>query len=147
MTEETTTELSEAQRQRLAALLDAILPAGDDGRMPSAAELDFAAYLSGQDARFLALLPRILERFDDAFAAASLPDRIGALEAFEAGDPALFEGLLMKIYDCYYQNDRVRALIGAEPGPPFPRGNVIPAGDLSGLDAVVERSRGYRRVR
>jgi hypothetical protein len=137
--------LNEAQRRRLSALLDTILPASEDSRMPSAAELDFNAYLAEQAGDFLAALPGIVDLFDDAFAKQTLPRRVAAVEAFAKDDVPAFNGLLMRVYDCYYQDDRVRELIGAEPGPPFPRGNVIPAGDLSGLDAVVKSSPGYRR--
>lgn len=146
MTDDPMKEITEARRRRLTALLDAVLPASDDGRMPSAAELDFITYLSAQGGQFLAVLPRIVDHFDDAFADASLPERVAAVGAFAKGDAGLFDGLLMRVYDCYYQNDRVRRLIGAEPGPPFPRGNIIVAGDLSGLEAVAKRSQGYRRV-
>ena len=37
--------LSEAHNRRLPALLDTILPASEDGTMPSAAELDFVSFL------------------------------------------------------------------------------------------------------
>lgn len=145
MTQDAMTEtLNDARRERLAALLDTILPASDDGRMPSAAQLDFAAYLAAQAHDFLAVLTGLLDRLGD-FAGQPLPARVAAVEAIAADDPAAFESLLMRVYDCYYQDDRVRKLIGAEPGPPFPRGNVIPQGDLSGLEAVAQRSRGYRR--
>jgi hypothetical protein len=141
----TAQSLDEAQRHVLSALLDTILPASEDGRMPSAAELDFAAYLSGQASGFLATLPGILDRFDNAFAGQALPARVAAVEAFARDDAPAFDALLVRVYDCYYQDDRVRALIGAVPAPPFPRGNTIPAGDLSGLAAVAERSLGFRR--
>ena len=140
-----TTDLNTAQRRRLTALLDTLVPADETGRMPSAAELEFLPYLAAQAGDFLVTLPAILDRFDDAFAAAPLPDRVAIVDVLARAEPKLFDGLLMRVYDCYYQDNRVRRLIGAEPGPPFPRGNVIPAGDLSGLDAVAKRSRGYRR--
>ena len=113
--------------------------------MPSAAELDFIAYLDEQASNFLAALSAMLERFDDAFVALAVPARIAAVEAFASDDGPAFDALLMRVYDCYYQDDRVRALIGAAPAPIFPRGNTIPAGDLSGLEAVAQRSPGYRR--
>ena len=137
--------LNDTQLRKLAALADAILPASEDGKMPSAAELNFISYLDEQARDFLELLPGIMDNFDDAFAEAPLASRTAALEDFAKGNAQTFEDLLLKVYDCYYQDDRVRIIIGAQPGPPFPRGNVIPAGDLSGLDAVQKRSRGYRR--
>lgn len=139
-------ELTDDQLNTLSALLDAILPASADGRMPSAAELDFAGYLSGDGAAFAPVLPGILDRLDAGFAGWPLADRVTTVESFAQDDPQAFDDLLFRVYACYYQDDRVRKLIGSEPGPPFPRGNTIPAGDLSSLAGVVERSPGYRRV-
>ena len=139
-------DLTDDQLKTLLALLDTILPASMDGRMPSAAELDFIAYLAADGAAFAPVLPGILDRLDAGFACWPLADRVAAIKAFSANDPQAFDDLLFRIYACYYQDDRVRSLIGSEPGPPFPRGNTIPAGDLSGLAGVVERSPGYRRV-
>lgn len=141
-----TADFDEAQHARLSALLDTILPASADGRMPSAAELDFMGYLTGDGAAFAPALPGILDRLDAGFADWPLEDRLAAIEAFAAADPQAFDDLLFRVYACYYQDDRVRGLIGSQPGPPFPRGNTIPVGDLSGLADVVKRSPGYRRV-
>jgi hypothetical protein len=52
---------------------------------------------------------------------------------------------VFRVYDSYCQADRVRTAIGARPGPPFPGGHTIPAGDLSSLEAVKARGKGYRR--
>lgn len=141
----TTNPLDDEQRRRLTALLDTILPASADGRMPGAGELPFTAYLVEQARDYLEALPNILGRLDGAFAEWPSSERIGAVETLAREDPAAFDQLLMRIYDCYYQDDGVRRLIGADPGPPYPRGNVIPAGDLSSLEAVRQRSTGYRR--
>jgi hypothetical protein len=59
-------------------------------------------------------------------------------------DTHAFNGLLFRIYDCYYQDDRVRGLIGVLPGAPYPRGNDIEPGDLSLLDTVLAQPRSYR---
>lgn len=139
-------ELTKAQLGKLLALLDTILPASEDGRMPSAAELDFVSYLSDDAKDFASVLSGILDRLDTEFPDQPIDGRVAALEAFAANDPQAFDDLLFRVYACYYQDNRVRRLIGSEPGPPFPRGNSIPAGDLSSLDAVVQRSPGYRRV-
>ena len=56
-----------------------------------------------------------------------------------------FRSLLFRVYDSYYQDAGVCAAIGARPGPPFPNGHSIPAGDLSSLEAVKARGKGYRR--
>ncbi len=137
--------LNDTQLRKLFALADTILPASEDGKMPSAAGLDFVSYLDEQAGDFLEMLPRVVDSLDDAFAEQPLAARTAVVENFAKGNAQAFEELLLNVYDCYYQDDRVRILIGSQPGPPFPSGNVIPAGDLSGLDAVQKRSRGYRR--
>jgi hypothetical protein len=137
--------LSSLQQQRLSALLDTVLPASEDGTMPSAGEMDFHAFVLAQSKDFVPALARTLDHFDDEFPDRPLSDRLARVKEYAGTDAKAFNDLLFHIYDCYYQDDRVRRLIGAMPGAPFPRGNTVEAGDLSPLDAVVERSQGYRR--
>jgi hypothetical protein len=47
---------------------------------------------------------------------------------------------------CYYRDDRVLTGIGSHAGPPFPRGNEVPEGDLSLLDSVQASSKSYRKA-
>ncbi len=140
-----TTAFSDSQRRRLAALQDTLVPASGDGRMPSAATIDLPAYMAEQAPEFRDELAAILDRFDDGFADLPLDRRVEAVRAFSLSDAAAFRRLLFRVYDSYYQDDRVRRAIGARPGPPFPGGHSIPAGDLSSLEAVKARGKGYRR--
>lgn len=139
-------ELTEAQRRRLAALQDTILPASGDGVMPSAATVDFPGYLAEQAPESRAELVAVLDGFDDGFAELPLERRVELVRDFSVGHPQAFRRLVLRIYDSYYQDDRVRAAIGARPGAPFPGGHSIPAGDLSSLEAVAARGKGYRRT-
>ncbi len=137
--------MDEASSRRLRALLDTILPASDDGRMPSAAELDFSAYLETQAADFQPVLADIMSRFEDGFAEQPLAARVERAREVASADSRAFNKLVFHIYDCYYQNPLVRGLIGTHPAPIFPTGNEIPAGDLTSLAAVQARGKGYRR--
>ena len=137
--------MNDARRKRLLALLDTVLPASEDCTMPSSAEMDFMSYLETQAADFLPVLTGLVDRFDDGFPNKSLSARVALVREFAGEDAETFNGLVFRIYDCYYQNDRVRGLIGTRPGPPFPGGHEIPAGDLSSLEAVKSRGKGYRR--
>lgn len=139
------TAFTDAQRRRLAALQDTILPASADGALPSARVIDFPAYLGEQAPEFRAELVRILDRFDDDFPGLALDRRVELVRAFSQADAPAFRRLVFRIYDSYYQDDRVRAAIGARPGAPFPGGHTIPAGDLASLEAVKARGKGYRR--
>ncbi len=139
--------LTPQQRQTLSALLDTLVPASDDGNMPSAQVLDFIGYLNDNAADFVASVVDIVGHFDGAFAGQALADRVTAVEAFSKTHPALFGNLLLHTYACYYQDDRVLEGIGEAAGPPFPRGNTVEVGDLSLLDPVVRQSRTYRKLR
>ena len=140
--------LSERQQSLLAALLDALIPASKDGTMPSAADVDFECYLSTQAADFVADLTSILGRMDPAFPDLSLGERCEQLTEFSANEPQAFQKLLSRVYDCYYQDARVRSEIGVVTGAVFPRGNRIIPGDLALLDPVIENAsrHGYRKT-
>ena len=137
--------LTTGQQAALAALLDTLVPASDDGRLPGASDMDFIAHLGAQAPDFLPVLTGILDAFDESFAAASYEDRYGIVDAYRAREPGLFNACLFQVYACYYQDDRVLEGIGAKPGAPFPEGNDLATGDLSLLDPVVKLGRSYRK--
>lgn len=135
--------LDASQRALLAALLDTLVPASEDDEMPSAADVGFDAYLRTQAEDFLPELTSILEQFEASFAALPLAERCDRVSTFSAEQPDAFRNLLTRVYDCYYQNDRVREKIGVVTGALFPQGNQITPGDLSLLDPVIENSARY----
>lgn len=138
--------LSEAERSTLQALLNTLLPASDALDMPSAADVDFDGYLKQQAEDLLPALRDSLTHLGAGFADLSAADRVFAVTAFSTERADLFMALLPRVYDCYYQDDRVRRSIGVVSGAPFPQGNEVDSGDLSLLDPVIEnRDRhGYR---
>ena len=50
----------------------------------------------------------------------------------------------MLTYNGYYINPTALGSLGLDPRPPQPRGYVVEAGDLSSLEAVVQRGQVYR---
>lgn len=138
--------LTQAQRETLAALLDTIIPASDDGSMPSAAEFDLVAYLSDSAPDFLPVLDQVLEAFEDSFATLDSSHRHDQVKRFSEEQAELFTRLLTQTYAMYYQQPTVLQGIGLAAGPPFPRGNVVEQGDLSLVDEVLARPRGYRKI-
>lgn len=129
---------------RLTALLDTLVPQSGDGRLPSAAELDFIGHLERYDRQWLDALSSLLENFDQTFASLTLAERVPIITAWSAEQPVLFRDLLQRVYDCYYQDVRVRTAIGVNPGPQFPTGNTVISGDLSLLDPVLQQSERHR---
>ena len=137
--------LNGEQQGTLAALLDVIVPASEDGLMPSAKEMDLVAYIKETAEDFLPILVVALDNFQAEFSSMTLSERYPIVESFSKTQAEVFEGLLYHTYCCYYQDDRALVGIGLTAGPPFPNGNTLEPGDLSLLDPVVESSRGYRK--
>ena len=140
--------LSEQEQLLLSVLLDTLIPASKDGTMPSAADVDFKYYLSTQAADFVADLTWILGKLDPVFPDLLLSERCKQLTEFSANEPQAFQNLLSRVYDCYYQDDRVRREIGVVTGAVFPQGNQLIPGDLTLLDPVIENAtrHGYRKT-
>ena len=144
--------LSEAQRLKLASLLDVIIPGSDDGRMPSAGELDLVAYVQEYAPEFVPMIIQALDALDEVCASRDVQDftalprleRHSLVEELSSTQAELFDVLHAHTLSCYYTDDRVSVGLGLEPGPPFPRGNTIEPGDLSLLDPVLRRAKLYR---
>ena len=146
--------LTSVQRETLRAVLNTIVPASADGRLPGAAELDpvlrhvaqaegLVAALRGQ----LDTLQRdAIERFGAAFAALDDAGRIALLGELRARDAVLLQQLAVETLTCYYQQDRVLEGLGMEARPPYPKGYQVEQGDLSLLEPVIARGRIYREV-
>lgn len=138
--------LTDKQRALLAAIMDVIVPASDDGLMPGAGDLDFSAYLLRTRSRSLPVAIAALAHFDEGFLSLDTTARHARVVVFNRQAPDLFAGLVYHTYAAYYQDATVLAGIGLAAGPPFPRGNTIEPGDLTLLDPVIASSRGYRHT-
>jgi len=146
--------LSPAAEQALACVLDAIVPARDDGRLPAAGALGLVAPVSERlgDAAPLvaqglaALEERAVARGASGLAALEPGDRAELLEEFATQQPAFLPLLSFHTYTAYYQHPRVLEALGLEARPPYPGGYELEPGDLSLLDRVRERPRLYRET-
>ena len=137
------------EQMRLDVLLDTLIPASEDGSKPGASEVGFLNYLLEQELEFLPELKEILLALDGLSDALEMSSRVEMVTNYSVANPDQFRDLLSRVYDCYYQNDRVRGEIGVVTGAPFPQGNEIISGDLSLLDPVVaeEDKHRYREVK
>ena len=147
---------SEPEGRLLAALLDEIVPASTDGRVPAAGALGITEFLASRaaDAPELATLLRTLLTRAEAlgashgarFEALDAPGRIALVEALEREAPDAFTALLWHTYMGYYSRADVRPHFGLSPRPTQPEGYELPEDDpdeLAGMLAPV-RARGRR---
>ena len=147
-------DLTDAERETLAAVLDLIIPASDDGTMPGAVELDVHRYLCAAAPDVVPAVRDELARLDRharerrgrTFASIDSRERAATVEELRAADPAFLAELARQTVMCYYQHDRVLEAIGMEPRAPYPKGYEVAPGDLSLLDPVRRRGRIYREV-
>lgn len=146
-----------AQKDALAAVLDAIIPPSDDGRMPGAGEAGVADYVD----RALTDLPELRAMFADSLAvleglaAERFARPLRELSAAEKGtvvaelaasEHALPPVVLLHAFAGYYQQPRVLEALGLEARPPHPRGYDLEAGDLGLLEPVRRRGPRFRAV-
>ena len=146
--------LNSAQQRTFVAILDMIIPASDDGRFPSAADMDVLGYIAKTDPQLLDTVRTELDRLNAVsedlygvvFGDAGETHRQGLLDEKRGAEPQFLGGLALQTVTLYYQDDRVMEAIGMEARPPFPKGYEVVAGDLSLLDPVRARGRVYRDV-
>ena len=146
--------LNSAQQRTFVAILDMIIPASDDGRFPSAADMDVLGYIAKTDPQLLDTVRTELDRLNAGsedlygvvFGDAGETHRQGLLDEIRGAEPQFLGGLALQTVTLYYQDDRVMEAIGMEARPPFPKGYEVVAGDLSLLDPVRARGQVYRDV-
>jgi hypothetical protein len=138
--------LDVAQRTKLSAMLEVLIPAHEERQLPSAGDVDVIGYLAREAPDHLATLCDALKLLDPSFEALTVAERYPVLQAFSEAHKPLFETLLFHTFACYYQDDRVLHAIGVDSAPPFPRGNEVTQGELSLLDPVIGSNNGYRRL-
>jgi hypothetical protein len=146
--------LNGTQKNTLDALLKLIIPASEDEKMPSAAEVGFLEYLVHAEPDFIPRLKLSLDAIMDAakpahdkpFSEIDEPEQEILVNQLRRSQGKFFDWLTNLVFICYYQHDRVMVGIGLEPRPPFPKGNQVDDGDLSLLEPVSQRGRIWRKV-
>ena len=127
--------MSDLQRRSLASLLDVIIPSSEDGRMPSAADMDLVAYLRERAPEFVPTLVEGLAALDELcvgqeFAALTAPERRSLAQELSRAQPDMFDWLHRHTLACYYQDDRVLVGLGIGAGPALPQGQHDQVGRL-----------------
>ena len=149
---------SEAERRLLNGLLDEIVPASADGRVPAAGTLgvvDFLASKASVDPALAALLRTVLTRAaalaesrGASFGALDGAGRITVVEALEQAEPEAFTALLKYTYMGYYSRPNIRPHFGLSDRPTQPDGYAVPDDDPDDMAALLApvrtRGRCYR---
>ena len=145
---------NEAEGRLLNGLLDVIVPASADGRVPAAGRLgvvEFLARNSSDDPALVALICTVLtgaaalvECRGASFDALDAAGRIAIVEALERAEPDAFTALLRHTYMGYYSRPDVRPRFGLSDRPTQPEGYELPEDDPDELAALLApvRARG-----
>lgn len=146
--------LDEDQKATLDALLDLMIPASEDGKMPAAREVGFPEYMVRNDAELVPELEQGLNAIIDAtiaehsksFFDLSMSEQEILIDKFRSSQSEFLHLLTSLVMSCYYQDDRVITAIGLEARPPFPKGNEVDPGDFSLLEPVRQRGEIWRKL-
>jgi hypothetical protein len=152
---EGTSGFSAAEERMLAHLLDVVIPASPDGRLPAAGALGLTAHIARAVARTPMLRPVVdhglstlaelaRRRHPDGWEALSADERSAVLEEFTAADQFFLPAFLFLAYSGYYADPRVLEALGLEARPPHPEGYAMEPDDLSLLEPVRRRGAIYR---
>jgi len=140
--------LTADEERLLVGLLDAVLPASADGRLPAAGQLDLVEQIAGTVRETPMLRPVVeygLTALGELAAKRADGDLRAVLEEFAAGDQFFMPAFLFLVYSTYYQNPRVLAALGLEARPPHPKGHEMEPIDLTLLDPVRRREGMFRK--
>lgn len=111
--------------------MDEIIPKSE--KMPSASEVGGVDYILGVFEEYTDLLPAFNQVLDALnaqshvsngkdFSSVGMESRINTLKEFEKFKPDLFRVLRDMVYESYYLNEKVWAIIGYEPYPTLQAG-------------------------
>ena len=151
---------SKSHKALLNQILDEIIPASNDGRIPSGGSLGVAEYLEArakdtpklkeQFQRGLDQASALAERKGGAFEDLSSDDRRQVVADIEELEPDFFSALLRHTYMGYYTEPSVPPLFGLTDKAPHPDGYDVPDEDVEKLERLLEpvkaRGRCYREA-
>lgn len=134
------------------AVLDLVIPPSGDGRMPGAGALgitaDIAARLEADpmfgpsiQSGLQAVREAALARDAGGFARLQPAAQREIVDALAASHPMLMLGVIVHVYQAYYQHPRVLEGLGVPPRPPFPEGYGLEDTDPGLLAALQARRR------
>ena len=121
----------------LDAVLDTLIPASEDGRMPGAGSLGLADAVRAQTEPAKDLVAAGLAAADAAgFADLDLEGRVAVLRELESTQPGFVGTLYMTVLPAYYQHPKALEGLGLEPRPPHPKGSHQEVDELLSLQEI-----------
>ena len=153
-TDERNGRFSASQMACLNVLMELLLPASADGRMPAAASLALYDDVTHLPAKDRALLDAGLSLLDErshsqygaAFAKLAHRDATKLVDMLRTEKSPFIQTFTLHTVARYLQHDHVMPLIGLEARPPWPKGHAVAQGDWSLIDVVRKRPKIYRQV-
>jgi len=144
--------LTDAEQRLLAAVLDELVPARADGRLPAAGRLGVAGAVDEALRAAPMLRDVVLDGLAELDAQARQQDPQGFGALGDAARLALLQQqgfvfpLLLQVYAAYYHQPEVLEALGLEARAPHPVGHEMPPDDLGLLDRVRRGPRRWRAV-
>lgn len=148
------TSFTDEEIQTLNILVEMIIPASDEYRLPGASDTaifaDILATAEPKQAMVAAALTALdglaWESQSNAFSALEQDARDGIAEIFRRQHRGEADNLAAITLQCYYRDHRVMRAIDMESRPPFPDGYTLDQGDWSLLNQVRGRPEFYRKA-
>jgi hypothetical protein len=142
--------LDKEQKKTLTTVLNLIIPANEDYKMPSANDVGFSLYIENVNIKpfiqevLIAIIDEAHNNYGQAFFTLSLDEQLQLINVLKRKHLRLFNSLTNHVFQCYYQNDNVLEAIGVDARPPFPNGYFVEEGDVLLLESVYYRGKIYR---
>ncbi|MFK7964033.1 MAG: gluconate 2-dehydrogenase subunit 3 family protein [Burkholderiaceae bacterium] len=145
---------SATQSATLNALMNLMIPASADGKMPAASSLGLYDDLSSLPMPARNTLERGLNwlaaqsasRHGQAFADLTEAAASALVDTLRHDDAPFVNAFTLQTTGRYLQHDQVMNALGLEARPPWPKGYEVPQGDWGLLDPVRERGAVWRQV-
>ena len=142
--------MDKEQKRTLTALLNLIIPASEDGKMPGANDVGFFSYINNENVLsfikegLIRIIDESHNHYDREFSALSVAQQSELVNGLKRVLFRFFKNLTTHVVQCYYQHDDVLKAIGLEARPPFPKGYEVEEGDILLLESVYYRGKIYR---
>jgi len=142
-------KLDKEENRTLTSLLDLIIPASEDGKMPGASDIVFIDYTNNENLLSLIQegLIRIIDesnnQYGQEFSALSVAEQLEIVNGLKRILLRFFTDLTTQVVQCYYQHDDILKAIGLDARPPFPKGYDVEEGDILLLEPVFLRGKIY----